>query len=96
MITSKQRAKLRGIANSIEAIVHIGKNGITDEVVQSLKCALVARELVKCEILDNAPVNAKEAAINVSQILNCDIVQVIGKKFVVYKKNLKKKDVIEI
>ncbi len=96
MITSKQRAKLRGIANSIDVIVHIGKNGITDEVVQSLKCALVARELVKCEILDNAPINSKEAAINVSEILNCDIVQVIGKRFVVYKKNLKKKDGIKI
>lgn len=96
MITSKQRAKLRGMANSIDTVVYIGKNGITDEVVQSLKSALIARELVKCEILDNAPVNSKEAAVGVSEILDCDIVQVIGKKFVVYKKNLKKKDGIEI
>ena len=96
MITSKQRAKLRSMANGIETIVYVGKNGITDELVHSLKCALVARELVKCEILDNAPVNSREAAINVSEILDCEIVQVIGKKFVVYKKNFKKKDGIEI
>lgn len=96
MITSKQRAKLRGMANRIDVIVYIGKNGITDELVCDLKCAIVARELVKCEVLDNAPINSKEAAMNVSEILNCDVVQVIGKKFVVYRKNLKKKDGIEI
>ena len=96
MITSKQRAKLRGMANRIDAIVYIGKNGIIDELIHDLKCAIIARELVKCEVLDNAPVNSKEAAIKISEILDCDIVQVIGKKFVVYKKNFKKKDGIEL
>lgn len=96
MITSKQRAKLRGMANNSDPIVYIGKNGITNELIDSLRRALVARELVKCEILDNVPVNSKEAAANVSEILGCDIVQVIGKRFIVYKKNAKKKDGIEI
>ena len=96
MITSKQRAKLRGIANSLKTTVYIGKNGLTEDVVGSLKDAIIARELVKCEILENSSTNPKDAAIDSAQALNCEIVQIIGRKFILYRKNLKKKDGIKL
>ena len=96
MISSKQRAKLRAIANSIKTIVYIGKNGVTRDVIDGLEDAIIARELVKCEILENSSANPKDAACELSQILNCEIVQVIGRKFILYRKNLKKKGKIEL
>ena len=89
MINSKQRAALRGYANSLEVVLYIGKAGITPTVLKQLNEALLARELVKCKVQDNCPLSAKEAAEELASAAECDPVQVIGSKFVMYKRHSK-------
>ena len=89
MLTSKQRAQLRGIANSADTTLHIGKSGITDTVVQQLDEGLVAREIVKGKVLENAPVSPREACDALSAACKAEQVQVIGSKFVLYRGNPK-------
>ena len=60
-LTGKQRAQLRGIANSIDTIVHIGKDGINDNLVKQANDALEAREIIKCKVLENSMLTAREA-----------------------------------
>lgn len=95
MITTKQRAKLRGMANTIDTILQVGKGGIGDTVVAQVEEALLARELVKMKVLETSPVTAREAAQELAAKIDADIVQVIGNKFVLYKKH-PKKPVIEL
>ena len=89
MITTKQRAQLRGLANSIDTILQIGKGGISDTLVKQVDDALTARELIKMRVLENAPIFSREAAVELAQRLNADVVQVIGTKFSLYRKNEK-------
>lgn len=90
MLTSKQRAALRGFANQLEVVLYIGKSGVTSTVLKQLNEALLARELVKCKLQDNCPVSAKEAAAELAEAAECEVVQVIGSRFVMYKKHPKK------
>lgn len=91
MITSKQRAYLRSLANTTPSICQIGKEGITDNVIKQLDTALTARELVKSNVLDSAPCTAKEACNELAGILSAEPVQVIGKVFVLYRQSSDKK-----
>lgn len=95
MITTKQRAYLRSLANGIPAILQVGKEGVTEALVKNIDEALVAREIVKVSVLETSPVSAKEAIEEVMNGINgCEAVQVIGRKFVVYKRNLKEPKII--
>lgn len=87
MLTSKQRAYLRGQANSIETILILGKGGIGDTVINQADSALEARELIKGKVLENCQFSSREAADIISKKTNSDVVQVIGSKFVLYRKN---------
>ncbi len=89
MLTSKQRAKLRGIASTTDTIFQIGKGGIPDTLVQQVEDAIKVREIVKIKVLDNSSYNAKQAAEELAEKTNSEIVQVIGSKLVLYKKNIK-------
>ncbi len=95
-LTSKQRAQLRSLANSLDTIVHIGKEGIGDNLVQQTNEALEARELIKCRVLENSMLTAKEACQELAQRTRSEGVQVIGTKFVLYREshNKEKKDKI--
>ena len=84
-LTSKQRAQLRGLANSAETIVHIGKDGIGDNLTKQAGDALEARELIKCKVLENAPLSSREAADALAKATRSEVVQVIGTKFVLYR-----------
>ena len=84
-LTSKQRAQLRGIANSIDTIVIIGKDGITDNLVKQASDALEAREIIKCKVLENSMYTAREACDELSRLTRSEQVQVIGTKFVLYR-----------
>ena len=88
-ITSKQRAYLRGLAMNEDTIIQIGKGGITDNVVLSVVDALKARELVKGKVLENSMLTAREACDALSEACGAEQVQVIGTKFVLYKRNAK-------
>ena len=85
-MTTKQRAALRSMANMMEPILHIGKDGINDNLVKQAWDALEARELIKATVLQNAPLTAREACDELCERVHADPVQVIGSKFVIYRK----------
>ncbi len=89
MLTSKDRASLRKIANSLETILQVGKGGISEQVVKQADDALEAREIIKGKVLENAPAFAREVAEELASATNSEVVQVIGTKFVLYRKNKK-------
>lgn len=84
-LTSKQRAYLRGLANTLEPIVIIGKDGIGENLVKQANDALEARELVKCRVLENSMLTAREACDALSVLTRSEQVQVIGTRFVLYR-----------
>ncbi|MCI8477756.1 MAG: ribosome assembly RNA-binding protein YhbY [Oscillospiraceae bacterium] len=89
-LTSKQRAQLRGLANRIDTIVHIGKDGLGENLIQQTDDALEARELIKCRVLENAMLTARETAAALAQATRSEVVQVIGTKFVLYRQSHRK------
>jgi RNA-binding protein len=93
-ITSKQRAQLRGLAMNEDTIIQIGKGGITDSVVDSVNAALKARELIKGKVLESSMLTAREACEALCESCKAELVQVIGTKFVIYKRNEKEPKII--
>ena len=93
-MTSKQRAYLRGLANTMEPIVHVGKEGISENMVRQLSEALEARELVKGTVLQNSPVTAREAIAELCEGTGAEPVQCIGNRFVVYRAREKEPKII--
>ena len=86
MINSAQRARLRGLANDIEPILHIGKDGIGENLVKQADEALAARELIKGTVQRNAEYTAKEALEELARRLGAEPVQAIGRRFTLYRK----------
>jgi len=85
-LTSKQRAQLRGLANSIDTIVQVGKDGIGENLIKQVDDALEARELIKGRVLDNnIEYDARLAAEELAKATRSEVVQVIGSKFVLYR-----------
>lgn len=87
MLNSKQRAYLRGIASTYETIFQVGKGGISDNLIQQVNDALHKRELIKLRVLDASMLSAREAAEDIAQKTHADVVQVIGSRFVLFKRN---------
>lgn len=87
MLTGKQRAALRKEANQIPALYQIGKDGITENIIKQFDDALEARELIKVHILDSALLETRETADSIAVQLGAESVQVIGNKFVLYRKS---------
>ena len=87
MLTSKQRAILRGKANTMDPVFIVGKGEIDETMIQGVKDCLDAREL---KVLENSMYNAREASVKLAEATGADCVQVIGSKFVLYLQ--KKKD----
>ena len=94
MLTGKQRATLRGLANSMDAIFQVGHNGIGEQLIRQVDETLTARELIKLRVLETSPVSARQAADTIAQAVNADVVQVIGYRFVLYRRNLKEPKII--
>ena len=89
MLTGKQRAYLRSLAQKEECILYVGKAGITDPVIDQAKEALAARELVKGRVQEACMYTAAEAQQALCEACGAEGVQVIGRVFVLYKKNEK-------
>lgn len=85
MITSKQRAYLRAMANGIDPVFQIGKGGITQQLISQLALALESRELIKVHILETALLDTKPACNEIAEKLGAEPIQAIGSKFVLYK-----------
>jgi len=92
MLTSKERAALRAKAHRLSAIFHVGKEGVSPTFVQGVRDALEARELIKIDVLDNCELDIHTAAEMVASRSGAQIVQTIGRKFVLYKKSKSKKE----
>ena len=91
MLTSKQRAYLRSLSQQLDTIFQIGKGGITDEICKQIANALEARELIKARVLESSGYSAKDAANEISEAIECDVVSCVGTRFVLYKESEKKK-----
>ena len=94
-MTSKQRAYLRSIANTIEPIFQVGKGGVSNVLLKQLDNALEARELIKLNVWDNNMIEAKQAASILADRTGAEVVQVIGNRFILFRQS-KKKPVIEL
>lgn len=94
MLTSKQRAELRGIANTIDTIIQIGKGGITENLIAQVDDALRVREIVKGRVLENSLISPREACTVLCEELNAEPVQVIGTRFVIYRENPEDKKIV--
>ena len=86
-LNSRQRAQLRGLANAIDTIVHIGKDGIGENLVKQANDALEARELIKGKVLENSLLSTREGAEALAQKTRSEVVQVIGSKFFLYRES---------
>ena len=87
-LTSKQRAQLGGLANTMDTILHIGKDGIGENLVKQADDALEARELIKGKVLENnIEYDARLAAQELAKATRSEVVQVIGTKFVLYRES---------
>ena len=86
MLTSKQRAYLRGLANTISPTTTIGKDGITESLLDSIRESFNTRELIKISLLDTAGLVTREAADQIARVVQAESVQAIGSKIVLYKK----------
>lgn len=88
-MNSKDRAHLRSLANNIEPIFQIGKSGISENLIKQVNDALEARELIKITVLETSPFSSKDASIELSNATNSVIVQVMGRKITLYRRNVK-------
>lgn len=93
MLNSKQRAFLRASANKTDSIFQIGKGGINEQLIKSVDEALEARELIKLTVLETAGVTARETADEIAEKTDSDVVQVIGRKFVLYRESIDNKKI---
>ena len=88
-MTSKERAYLRGLANTIDSIFQVGKGGISDILLEQLNNAIEARELIKISVLETAPGNAKELAEEIASGTNSIVVQTVGNKITLFRQKKK-------
>lgn len=90
MITSKQRAFLRKMSATLDPVVQLGKGDIDEDVMFSINGVLDTRELIKVTILQNSDLDPKAIANDIANVLHADVVSVVGRKFVLYRRSTKK------
>ena len=84
-MTGKERAQLRKQANTITAIFQIGKENITEPLIEAVDAALKKRELIKLSVLETSELSAKEAAEQLAEATQAEVIQCIGRKLVLYR-----------
>ena len=93
-MTGKQRAYLRGLANTIDAKYQIGKGGVDDETIRMIDLALEARELIKVRVLENSLLDVRATCGEICERLSAEPVQCIGSKFVIYRESKNNKQIV--
>ena len=88
-LTGKQVRQLRSLAHHLDPITYVGKQGITQAVVETASEALEAHELIKCGVQDGSPLSTREAAAALAEQTNSEVVQVIGHRFSIYRESNK-------
>ena len=89
MLNSKQRAALRGMANGYDPVLQVGKGKINEQMIADANEKLDSDELIKISVLENAGMTASEAAAEFAAATKSDVVQVIGRRFILYRKSRK-------
>ena len=95
-LTSKQRAALRGMANTMEPVFQIGKGEIDETLIKGVDDCIKARELIKLKVRENSEYDAREAADILCEAIHAVCVQVIGRKFVLFRKKPKESAYAEL
>lgn len=90
MLTSKNRAYLRGVAQSLDPVVQLGKGEIDEDVLFSINGVLDTRELIKINILQNSDMEPKAVSNELANILKAEVVGVVGRKIILYRRSTKK------
>ncbi len=90
-MTSKQRAYLRSMANTMDVVLYVGKEGVTPGTIKDAYDVLEAREIIKCSVQQGAPVDAREACTQICQQTGAEPIQCIGRKFVIYRESRENK-----
>ena len=93
MLTSKERAYLRGLANGLPAIMQIGKGGIGDNLIKTVSDALEARELIKMSVLENCMETPRDMANALAAATGADVVGVVGRKIILYRESVNNKKI---
>lgn len=91
-LTSAQRAYLRHLAAELPTIMQVGKGGLSDTLTRTVSDALEARELIKMSVLETADCTPREAAEALAEALQATVVSVIGRKFILFRRPLQKKN----
>lgn len=89
MLTSKQRAYLRSLAVDLDTILIVGKSGMSPDIIKQADDALAPREILKGRVLETSPLSSREAAEEIAAATHSEVVQVIGSRFVLYRRNEK-------
>lgn len=84
-MTSKQRAYLRSMANTMDTILYVGKEGVVPGTIKQASDALEAREIIKCAVQQGCPLSAREALDQLCEALEAEPIQCIGRRFVMYR-----------
>jgi len=92
MLTSKQRAFLRKLSQNMDPILHIGKEGITENVIKQADEALEAREIIKGTVQQNSGISARAASNQLCEAVGAEGVSALGRKFVIYRRSHEKGD----
>lgn len=88
-MTSKQRAYLRGQANTMDPIFQIGKSGLSENLIKQLYDAIEARELIKITVLETAPDDVKSLAVEIAEQTNSELIQTVGNKITLFRQKEK-------
>ena len=94
MLTGKQKSYLKGLSHNMQPIIQIGKIGVNEMLVKTIEDALEARELIKISVLQNCLEEPKTMAIDIADVLEAEVVQVIGRTIILYKQSRKKKQIV--
>ena len=87
MINKQEKQYLKGLAHSLKPIFQVGKNGINEDMIIGISDALEHRELIKVSILQNCPYDKKEIAFDLQRLTNSEIIQIIGRTIILYRKS---------
>ncbi|CAN5442888.1 hypothetical protein BH09MYX1_BH09MYX1_04180 [soil metagenome] len=89
-LTGAAARKLRALAHPLKPVVHVGKNGVTEDVIAQVAAALLAHELIKVKVLSESPANRHDAGTQIAEATRSDLAQVLGGILILYKPNPKK------
>lgn len=91
MLSGENKKYLRKLSMNYRSIIQVGKDGISENLIQTLSNSLEAHELVKCNLLKTSPISTRQAAIDLASYTNSEVVHIVGHTFVLYRRSKENK-----